>query len=166
MFGKKKEKPGFTLSLEADTFLASAISEHNEKNKVLIKDWGFDNYKEWGFDQDSRVFFLKLKSGETVEADGQIYGSWSKRDSTWEWAWNNPHAEKDAAKDSHTIREYGEAEKLEYLVQGVIPCPDVVYATYLASIGEKICSAQGVFPGKAGSFVIFIGLHNLRKQSQ
>lgn len=164
MFGFKKKPAAFDLSPETDAFLGAASREHNEKNESLIKNWGFDSYQEWGFDQETLVFFLNLKNGSRVEAKGQIYGSWSKREKTWEWAWNNPHAEEGAQRDSKRIREYGKKEKLEYLTHGIVLCPTILFATYFASIGEKICEAQGVFPGKMGELSIFIGLSDLKNK--
>ena len=124
-------------------FLDSAIHEHNANNDILNKQWGFDNYSEWGLDQDSGSFFIQLPNGKMVEAQGQIYGSFSSQDNTWEWAWNNPMVEEFMAKDSLKIKEYGEYENLDFLSEPIIELPDQNTATYLGAIGEKINNAQG-----------------------
>lgn len=164
LFKKKKNTPSVDLTPEQDAFLASAIEYHNENTETLNSDWSFDNFEEWGFDQITGIFFLRLADDSRVEADGQIYGSFSESGKSWEWAWNNPNAEESMSKDAFMIKEYGEKEGIEYLTTGMIPVPDITFATYLASIGEKICNAQGVYPATAGPIIVFIGLKNLRKK--
>lgn len=145
-------------------FLDSAIYEHNANNDILNKQWGFDNYSEWGLDQDSGSFFIQLPNGKTVEAEGQIYGSFLSTDNTWEWAWNNSNIDEKIAEESLNIKEYGERENLDFLSEPIIELPDQNTATYLAAIGEKINNAQGVFVGQVEEIYIFIGLKGLRKK--
>lgn len=150
-------------SKASSKFLESAIGEHNEKNDILNEQWGFDSYSEWGLDQESGKFFIKLQDGSLVEAEGQIYGSFSSEDSTWEWAWSNPDIDESIAKDSLRIKEYGESENIDFLSEAIIELPDQNTATYLAAIGEKINNAQGLFVGQIEEIYIFIGLKGLRR---
>lgn len=165
LFRKKKSVPSIDLTPEQDAFLASAIEYHNKNTETLNAEWNFGDFEEWGFDQISGTFFLKLADDSRVEADGQIYGSFSESDGSWEWAWNNPYAEEAMSKDALKIREYGKQEGIEYLTTGMIPVPDLTFATYLASIGEKLSNAQGVYPASAGPVIVFIGLKNFRRIS-
>jgi hypothetical protein len=73
--------------------------------------------------------------------------------------------EKAMSKDALKIREYGKQERIEYLTTGMILVPDLTFATYLASIGEKLSNAQGVYPASAGPVIVFIGLKNFRRIS-
>jgi len=150
-------------SKTSSKFLESAIGEHNEKNDILNEQWGFDRYSEWGLDQESGIFFIKFKDDSLVEANGQIYGSFSSEDSTWEWAWNNPMVDESMAEDSLRIKEYGESENIDFLAEPIIELPDQNTATYLGAIGEKINNAQGLFVGQVEEIYIFIGLKGLRR---
>jgi hypothetical protein len=164
LFKKKKSVPSVELTPEQDKFLASAIMYHNKNNEILNEEWSFNEFEEWGFDQISGIFFLRLSDDTWIEADGQIYGSFSQSDGSWEWAWNNPMVEEAITKDSLLIKNYGESEGIEYLTEGMILVPDIMVASYLAAIGEKLCNAQGSYPADAGSITVFIGLKNLRRK--
>lgn len=156
----------FDLTPEQDAFLGEAIEEHNQKNDRLRKDWGFGDYEEWGFEQITGNFFLRLKDGKKVTASGQVYGSLSTADKTWEWAWNNPNVEELVKKDSFLVREYGEkqGQGFQYLCLGLQPIPHVVAPIYFAAIAEKLSGAQGVFPAEYGNYTFYIGLKDLKKE--
>jgi hypothetical protein len=149
------------LSPEQDALLDDAIKEHNTKNDILMKEWGFGDPKEWGFDQTSGRFFIIGKTGARVEASGQIYGSFSATDRSWEWAWNNPYVADSLKQDALLVQAYGRKENLGYLCQGKLLLPDETAATYFAAIAEKLSGAQGVFPARSGSLIVYIGLKNL-----
>ncbi len=139
LFGIRPAIPkGFDLTPEQDAFLGGAIAEHNRNNDRLIKDWGFGEYKECGFDQTTGIFFLMLKDGKKITASGQIYGSFSDADGTWEWAWNNPNVEDLVKKDSMLVREYGEkqGQGFEYLCLGLQPTLHNMAPIYFAAIAE------------------------------
>lgn len=163
LFKKKKKDTIFNITPEEDKFLSEASEYHNNNNINLQNNWGFDNYEEWGFSQETGVFFLDFKDGSRVEASGQIYGSYSTQDTSWEWAWNNPHSEKGMSIDSLKAKTYGEETDLLYLTSGMVTVFDIVFATYLASIAEKLNDAQGLFPASAGEIIIFIGLKDLKR---
>lgn len=152
------------LTPEQDAFLGSATTEFNRKLETLKNDWSFDSYDEWGFDQVSGTFFLRLKDGARVEADGQIIGSHFPAKNSWEWAWNNPHVASAMKRDSAKVRDFGRKEKLEYLTTGMVPTPDAQFATYLASIAVKVLEAEGAFAGAAGPINVYITLKNLRRK--
>jgi len=146
-------------------FFDQAIDEHNRKNEVLNRKWEFDNYQSWGFDQDSLLFFIELPNGSLVEAKGQIYGTFSPSEGTWEWAWANADIDEAASQDALNIKEYGERENVDFLSEPLLELPDQNSATYLGAIGEKVNVAQGLFVGEVEGLYIFIGLKELTKKS-
>lgn len=156
-----RAKPA-TLSPEADAFLAAASQEFNVKQAGLAKDWGFGNYAQWGFDQAGGLFTLTLHDGTRVLADGQILGSHSPRDSTWEWAWNNPHVEPQVARASRQVRDLGKRLDIAYLVRGKIPLGGDGFVSHLCAIGVKATGSDGVFAGRAGAIEVHVLLTNFR----
>jgi len=166
LFKKKNKQQPIELSPQQDEFLASAIEYHNRNNKILNRQWGFESLAEWGFDQETGIFFIRHEDGSRVEGRGQLYGSYSESDGTWEWAWNNPMVEEAMSIDSRKAKEYGEEQNLTYLILGVVPVSDEMSATYLASIVEKLADAQGVYSADAGAIKVFIGLKELKRISQ
>ena len=148
VFGLFRKKKRLKLTPEQDAFLAAAIEEHNRNNEILKSDWGFEDFAEWGFDQTCGDFFLKMADESLVKATGQIYGSFSTDDCSWEWGWNNPHVDEAAKQDVRQVKEYGRKEGLGYLCTGFLDLTDEMMATYLAAIAEKVCGAEKI--GKIG----------------
>ncbi len=162
IFKRKKPIDLAPLSPEADTFLAAATSEFNEKQAVLSSEWRFSEYEQWGFDQYSGLFALTFADGSKVLADGQILGSHSPRDGSWEWAWNNPNIEVRVAQASQTVKELGKHLGISYLEHGRIPVDGDAFVSYLCAIGVKATDSDGAFLGSAGSINVHVLLANLR----
>lgn len=163
---KKKANPASELdaplSPEADKFLAEATEEFNAKQEALTRDWHFDDFKQWGFDQLNGVFRLEFEDGTEFQADGQILGSYSATNKSWEWAWHNPYVDPSIARDSKTVKELGERLGLSYTATGMIPVPGDEFVSYLCAIGVKATGSLGVFRGAAGPIEVMILLKNPR----
>lgn len=160
LFRKNKSQASFQLTPEQDEYLADAIQIYNKSQKEFRKTYGFSNYEEWRFDQDTGKFFLTANRNLSVSADGQIIGSFSANNNTWEWAWNNPHVEPHIKKDSLLVKKYGKKEGLEYLSQGILWLPDEQFGVYLAAVGQKITNSEVVFRGKMGDIFVYLMLKN------
>jgi hypothetical protein len=109
------------------------------------------------------VLELKLADGTRVLADGQILGSYSPRDGSWEWAWNNPNVEAGVARASHKVKELGKRLNIAYLVRGKGNMPGGVLVSYLCAIGVKATESDGVFKGNAGPIEVHLLVTNLRR---
>ena len=163
IFRRKKSLEPVPLSPEADAFLAAATAEFNDKQAALSANWSFGEYEQWGFDQYSGLFTLTLADGSRVLADGQILGSHSPRDGSWEWAWNNPNVEAGVARASQAVRDLGERLGISYLTHGRIPVEGDVFVSYLCAIGVKATGSDGAFLGSAGAINVHVLLANLRR---
>jgi len=150
------------LSPEADKFLADATEEFNAKQESLDRDWHFDDYKQWGFDQLSGVFRLEFADDTEFQADGQILGSYSAVNQSWEWAWHNPYVDPSIARESKKVKELGERLGLSYTAAGMVPVPAEEFVSYLCAIGLKATGSLGVFRGAAGPIEVMILLKNPR----
>jgi hypothetical protein len=165
LFGKKKEPTTFDLTPDQDEYLADAIQLYNKSQKEYGEKYGFAQRDEWGFDQETGKFLLKDGGKAVVTADGQIIGSFSSVDCTWEWAWNNPNVEPDMKRSSLLVKEYGEREGLGYFCQGILTVPDESYAAYLAAVGQKASNSEVVYRGVMGDLSIFLLLNNFELAS-
>jgi hypothetical protein len=152
------------LSPEADQFLAAATAEFNTKQEALRQKWRFDDCEEWAYDQIGGVLRLTFNDGTAFLADGQILGSYSASDSSWEWAWNNPHVDPAMARDSEAVKALGQRLGIEYLQAGMIPVPGDDFLSYLCAIGIKATDSIGVYRGSAGHIEVFITLKNPRTE--
>ena len=160
LFKVKKKTISFDLTPDQDEYLADAIQIYNKSLKEYDDKYGFTTYEEWGFDQETGKFLLKNDGEVAVSAEGQIIGSFSLSDNTWEWAWNNPHTEPDMMKSSLLAKEYGQKEGLEYFCEGILTVPDESYAAYLAAVGQKASNSEVVYRGTMGDLSIFLLLNN------
>ena len=156
--------PGFDgpLSPEADQFLAEATAEFDTKQAALDRDWHFDDFKQWGFEQLSGTFRLEFADGPEFQADGQILGSYSAEEKSWEWAWHNPYVDASIARDSKAVKDLGERLGLSYTAAGTVPVPGDEFVSYLCAIGLKATDSIGVFRGTAGPIDVLILLKNPR----
>jgi len=151
------------LSPEAEKFLAKATEEFKTKQEALERNWHFDEYKQWGFDQLSGVFRLEFDDGTEFQADGQILGSYSAANHSWEWAWHNPYVDPSIARDSKEVKELGARLGLAYTTAGMIPVPAEKFISHLCAIGLKATGSFGVFRGTAGPIEVVILLKKPRR---
>lgn len=159
---KAHMKTSGDLSPEADKFLADATAEFNPKQAAMQRDWKLDSHKQWGYDQTTGVLKLEYADGAELHADGQILGSHSAADGTWEWAWNNPNSLPAVSRDSTKVRDAGKKYGIDYLQAGIVPVPNQEYVAYLCGIGLKATDSIGIYRGKAGPIDVYIMLKNPR----
>jgi hypothetical protein len=150
------------LSPAADHFLAEATAEFNLKQNALKTNWRFGQHKQWGFDQGSGILKLEFADGAELHFDGQILGSYSPSQRSWEWAWNNLWVEPAMARDSKRVKQIGTKFGIAYLQAGLVPLPDGEFVSYLCSIGLKATDSLGVYRGKCEPVDVIILLKNPR----
>ena len=150
------------LSPEADAFLAAATAEFNPKQEALNRNWRFDQHQHWGFEQESGLLKLEFADGAELHFDGQLLGSYSAGQSSWEWAWNNPWVEPAMARDCQLVKEVGEKFDIDYLQAGLIPLPDGQFVSYLSAIGLKATDSVGTYRGACNPVDVVILLKNPR----
>ena len=150
------------LSPEADAFLAAATAEFNAKQEELNRHWRFDQAQQWGFDQESGLLKLEFADGAELHFDGQLLGSYSAGQSSWEWAWNNPWVEPAMSRDCRLVKEAGEKYDIDYLQAGLIPLPDGQFVSYLSAIGLKATDSIGAYRGACNPVDVVILLRNPR----
>jgi uncharacterized protein DUF6882 len=160
MFAKRSHD-GAELSPEADTFLAAAIMEFNAKQQALTKTWRFAAFEQWAYDPDTGVLNLEFADKATLVADGQLLGTFSVADNTFEWAWSRPHFGATITKESARVKELGRRLGISYLQAGIIPIPDEAFMSYVCAIGLKASDSAGMFRGD-GDVQPMIMVKNLR----
>jgi hypothetical protein len=162
LFGKKKKPVMFNLTPEQDVYLADAIKIYNSSLLEYDTKYGFTKHDEWGLDQETGRFILQDNEKVVVSADGQIIGSFSSSDLSWEWAWNNPNVEPGMMQSSLKVKQYGEKEGIDYFCEGILHVPDESYAAYLAAVGQKASDSEVVYRGVMGDLSIFLLLNNFK----
>ena len=149
MFGKKggASPDSEKLSPEADRFLAEATKEFNAKQDVLMKEWRFDSFEGWSYDAETGVLALEFSDGKSLVADGQLLGTFSVSDNTFEWAWNSPHFNDTITRDSKLVKDVGKKLQISYTQVGMLPIPGEAFLSYICAIGLKGSDSLGMFRG-------------------
>ena len=159
-----KKRTDGKLSPKADRWLAEATAEFNRKQEVLKQEWGFGTFERWAFDPATKTFGLTFADGSGFEADGQVLGTYSPTDGSWEWAWNNPNVEAAIAVPGDQLKELGKRLGISYLKIGMVPVPTRDFASYLCAIGAKATDAIGVYLGGGDPVEVAIVLFNPRRK--
>jgi len=162
---KKQAEPDFDapLSPEADKFLADACAEYDPKSDALLQgEWRLSSSAGWGFDDSTGIVQVEFADCSRWQAAGQILGSYSSDDQTWEWAWNSPHVDESLSRDSRAVRELGDRLGIAYLQLPGFPVPDTKFVDYLCGIAIKATDSAGVMEAESGPVVVFIMLKDLR----
>jgi len=152
------------VSAEANRWLTAATAEFNRKQDVLKQEWGFGSFERWAFDPATKVFSLTFTDGSGLDADGQVLGTYSPTDGSWEWAWNNPNIEPEAAVPADMLKQFGRRLGLSYLKLGMVPAPTREFASYLCAIGTKATDAIGAYLGGGDPVEVAIVLFNPRRK--
>jgi len=91
----------------------------------------------------------------------QIVGSFDGADGSWLWAWANPSIADSLKRDSLRVRDYGQKRQIARLTSAEWPCTDEwpcteAEAWRMAALACKLCEAQGVYRGPAGTAFVFM----------
>lgn len=164
LFKKKDEVTIFDLTPEQDEFLSRAIDEYNLNISQMDEKYQITKLA-WGYEQDTLKLQLLDDGNPVYEADAQIAGSFYRPHGTWEWAWNNPNVEKNAAKLSLLVKQYGNKEGLDYLCTGTVDVAgEETFAAYLAAIAFKLSNVDYVYRGEVDDdFSVYLLVSNMQK---
>jgi uncharacterized protein DUF6882 len=149
MFGKKESASAESekLSPAADKFLGEATKEFNAKQDVLKKEWRFDSYEQWSYDSENGLLTLEFSDAKALTADGQLLGTYSASEGSFEWAWNSPHFNDIITRDSKLVKSVGKNLSISYTQVGIIPVPGELFLSYICAIGLKGSQSLGMFRG-------------------
>jgi len=99
----------------------------------------------------------------TLEARAQILGSFDPEATTWEWAWNNPHADPALAVDAAQARDYGARHGIAALTRGIVSLPDWAAAAWLAVLAADIANAEGVYAARQGRYLVAMSWRSMKR---
>ena len=117
--------------------------------------WGFGKATRWSLDQSRGDLIFTFNDGVVATCPAQIVGSFDCVDSSWLWAWANPSIADALKHDSQRVRDYGQQQKIARLTSAEWPGTEAD-AWSMAALACKLCEAQGVYRGPAGTALVFI----------
>lgn len=135
--------------------LSLSLAELRSKLDAHDRAWKLGSFAQWEFSQGTGALVFTLLDGSRAEAKGQIIGSHSTEDDSWEWAWNNPNVEKKVAKLSAAMKKHGQARSLEPFTKGRLSM-SATGAWALAACTARHTKSSGVYRGSSGQISYFI----------
>jgi hypothetical protein len=151
------------LTKEADEFLTNCNLEFNAKQTAFYNRWLVDE-ERYDVDLEKGVFRLTRRAKPLVFFDVQVLGSHSRKDNSWEWAWNNPNVSPRLARASAQLKDVGTKYGLRYLQVGFVPVPIKEFPLYVGGIAMKVSGFIGLYRAEYGELDIYLLLNNPREQ--
>jgi hypothetical protein len=153
-----------TGNIRGDAELAERVLTATQRFQKAEAQWGLGtrDWKRWSMDQAEGILRFQ-GSTATLEARAQFLGSFDPEASTWEWAWNNPHAEPAAAVDAALARDYGAAHGIAVLTRGIVSVPDWPSAAWLATLAADITDAAGVYASRQGRYLVVLSWRDMKR---
>ena len=152
--------PAGAPAAEFQQLLDTSIKELQVKNEAH-KAWGLGTFDRWDLDQDAGTLTFTSDSGDSVTTTAQIIGSFSTKDNSWLWAWDNPSIDERLTADARKVKAYGQKQGIEKLTQRKwTGTEDDAWA--MTALAVKLCEAQGAYRGPSGNAYVFITFRDVQ----
>jgi hypothetical protein len=139
---------------EFKQLLDMSMEELRLKTLGHQKGWGFGKADRWSLDMSQGDLIFTF-DGMVATCPAQIVGSFDTTDSSWLWAWANPSIDDPLKLASLRVREYGEQHHIDRLTAPEWAGTEAD-AWAMAALACKLCEAQGVYRGPAGTAFVFM----------
>jgi hypothetical protein len=140
---------------EFKTLLDRSMDELRAKTMGHQAGWRFGKAARWSLDMSRGDLLFTFDDGVVATCPAQIVGSLDNEGGTWLWGWANPSIPDELKMDSLRVREFGEQRQISRLTSEEWPCAGEE-AWQMAALACKLCEAQGVYRGPAGSAFVFM----------
>jgi len=133
----------------------TSMEELRLKTMAHQKGWGFGKAARWTLDQSRGDLVFTFDDGVVATCPAQIIGSFDSADGSWLWAWANPSINGSLQRDSLRVKDYGHEQQIDRLTAAEWSGTEED-AWAMAALACKLCEAQGVYRGPAGTAFVFI----------
>lgn len=140
---------------EFKNLLETSMADLQAKTEGHRAGWRLGESKRWDLDQSRGNLIFTFSDGVIATCPAQIIGSFDAEGGTWLWAWANPSIHDSLKRDALRIRDYGQQHNITRLITAQWPGTEAD-AWSMASLACKLCDAQGVYRGPAGTSYVFI----------
>jgi hypothetical protein len=153
---RNAQEPSMSARSSGDfqKLLDSSMEELRIKTEAH-KAWGLGTFERWDLDQEDGSLVFSNAEGATAVAPAQIIGSFSTRDNTWLWAWDNPSVVDELKTHALKVKEYGEANGIEQLTARKWTGTEED-AWAMTALAVKLNNAHGAYRGPAGPAYVFM----------
>jgi hypothetical protein len=140
---------------EYELFLDTCRKELKAKIAAMQHQWNLPSYPRFDFDQDKGQLIFSGAMSSVVLCEIQVVGSFSIKELTWEWAWNNPYIEDKLKIDSLALKDFGAKHGIQRLTTPNWPATEDD-SWDMTAIGAHTCSASGAYRAPVGNIMIFM----------
>jgi hypothetical protein len=152
--------PNAPLSPEAEKYLTEAVAEFNTKQEALRRGWRFGSYSNLEYDEKNGVLKLSFNDGSELQADGQLLGTYSPTNRTFEWAWNDQKYNALITQASKQVKNLGKHLGIAHLHVGTVPVPSEDMLSYYVAMGAKATESAGIITTNKGEVEMVIAVMN------
>jgi hypothetical protein len=153
IFGGQQEDGSETA--EFKTLIDASMEELRLKTEAHQGGRRFGKSARWDLDQSVGDLVFTFSDGMIARCPAQIIGSFDSAAGSWMWAWANPSIEDSLKRASMRVREYGREHNIGRLTsEEWMGTEDDAWK--MAALACKLCEAQGVYRGPAGTTFVFI----------
>jgi hypothetical protein len=147
---------------EFDQFLEECYEELQRKQFYLIAEFGIANCDKFEIDWQQGI--LKLKQNSVIKFIAQVtpIGSYSKKHSTWIWAWEHPSVSERLKYKSERIKELGRLTGIEMFKTQIFQTQEET-AWEIAAMACHHLKAIGCYRAPAGMLWNFIALDDIKE---
>lgn len=140
---------------EFKRLLDTSMEELRLKTTGHQAGWGFGKATQWSLDMSRGDLLFTFDDGVVATCPAQIVGSFDGADGSWLWAWANPSIPDSLKRDSLRVRDYGQQKQIVRLTSEEWHGTEAD-AWPMAALACKLCEAQGVYRGPAGTAFVFM----------
>jgi len=159
LFGKKNME---ILVEDLDEFFDKCLEELEEANDDLLKKYDIGSFERWDFDQRSAELVFSNKGVNLLKAKVSFIGSYSSKSESWMWGWGNDSLLPHLTEKTHVIREFGERNNIDVLVDRAWEATDDA-GWAMAAASLKIVGGLGVYCGPGETSENYFLIHDLGK---
>ncbi len=154
--------------IEFESFIRQSTDYLKNCNEKAIRFFGLGGYGRYEYDLFQNEIWWSDDGDPKVRAKLIIVGSISTQSNTWLWAWANPHFDDVKGDAIAVVRDFGEKNGLQKLVEAKWP-GDQIDGWEMTSISARLLEAQGAYYSpndNGGLFLLFDGLEFIPEEDK
>ena len=132
-----------------------------KQQDIITRQFGLNDYERMDYEQDTGKMIFTVKDGRKVIMSFQVVGSISDRSNTWMWSWDNPYLLENVTEGMFKVKEYGEKNGLEKLVNPRWPGNDDD-GWEMTAIATWVLKAKGAFSFLSDEMLVFVVFKDIK----
>ena len=129
---------------EFENLIEQATEYLKDRNENANRLFGIGSFSRYEYDLHSGEIWWSEPNDPKVRAKVIIVGSISTKSNTWMWSWANPHFDDVNLGEIDKVREFGEAESIQKLVEEKWEA-DEIDGWEMTAISARLLESDGAY---------------------